>query len=185
MAEIKGRKQPLGFMSEEHKRKISEAQKGRSLTAEHRAKLRGKRPHAKPWNKGRRYSLRHHAQFFKGQPAWNKGKPLSEETKQKLRDAMKGRFVGSKGPGYIDGRTPIYQIIRHSLEYRLWRDAVFARDKYRCIWCGDARGGNLEADHIKPFAYFPELRFAIDNGRTLCHGCHKTTDTYGRKATHH
>lgn len=33
----------------------------------------------------------------------------------------------------------------------------------------------LQADHIKPFA------FAIDNGRTLCVACHKTTDTFGGK----
>ena len=68
---------------------------------------------------------------------------------------------------------------------RLWRKSVFERDNYTCVWCG-AKNGNgkaiiLQADHIKPFADYPELRFAIDNGRTLCIDCHKKTNDYGWK----
>lgn len=121
----------------------------------------------------------------------HKGKHRSEEVKKKLSEHFKLVYQGKNNPRYgirgefsprwKGGITPINKIIRGSLEYRLWRTAVFKRDNYTCIWCGDNRGGNLEADHIKPFAYYPELRFAIDNGRTLCHECHKTTDTYGGK----
>jgi len=92
---------------------------------------------------------------------------------------------GSLHYNWKGGRTSKNQLIRTSFEYKLWRTAVFERDNYTCIWC-DARSGNgkevvLNADHIKPFALFPELRFAIDNGRTLCVPCHKTTDTYAGK----
>lgn len=61
---------------------------------------------------------------------------------------------------------------QNTLEYRLWRTAVFERDEYACVWCGDSKSGNLQADHIKEFAKFPELRLDVDNGRTLCRGCH-------------
>ena len=167
--------------SEEHKRKLSDAQKGRSLTAEHRAKLRGSRPTAIPWNKGKAGYSVHSVESRRvlsrrlrgnkhgvGKRPWNKG--------------LAGYNAGSASSAWKGGVTPIHQTIRHSLEYRLWREAVFARDNYTCIWCGDNRGHNLEADHIKPFCNYPELRFAIDNGRTLCHDCHKKTGTYGRKA---
>jgi hypothetical protein len=115
----------------------------------------------------------------------NKGKIISLETRQKYKLLYKGKphpeQAGEKSPFWKGGITPIYQKIRHSLEYKLWREAVFKRDNYQCIWCSDNRGGNLNADHIKPFASYPELRFAIDNGRTLCVPCHRTTDTYGNR----
>ena len=117
-------------------------------------KLRGK----SPWNKGK-----------KGvQKAWNKGKKCPYHT-------------GPNNNKWKGGITPLNEKIRKSIEYKLWRESVFKRDDYTCIWCLK-KGGILNADHIKTFAFYPELRFAIDNGRTLCEECHRKTDTYGFRA---
>jgi hypothetical protein len=84
---------------------------------------------------------------------------------------------GANNPNWKGGITPVNQKIRASDEYRAWRLAVFKRDKYTCVWCGQV-GGKLHADHIKSFADFPELRLVLSNGRTLCIECHKKTDSY-------
>ncbi len=69
--------------------------------------------------------------------------------------------------------------IRYSIDMSEWRKSVFKRDEYKCQWCGDKSvAGNpvtLNAHHIRPFAKFPALRFAVDNGITLCETCHKKT----------
>lgn len=100
-----------------------------------------------------------------------------------ISKAKKGKPNPSQsGPNsnlWKGGVTEINKLIRTSTQYKLWRTAVFERDNYTCIWCGFK--GYIEADHIKPFSMFPELRFAIDNGRTLCKPCHLTTDTFGRR----
>lgn len=92
--------------------------------------------------------------------------------------------TGERGYNWRGGLTDKTKAIRNSTEYKLWRNAIFERDNYTCRFCGQ-HGGDMEADHIKPFALFPELRFAIDNGRTLCIDCHRTTDTYGRQKDIH
>lgn len=48
---------------------------------------------------------------------------------------------------------------------------VFACDNYTCQFC-DQYGGKLQVDHIKGWADYPELRFEMDNCRTLCMACH-------------
>lgn len=78
------------------------------------------------------------------------------------------------------GKTDEAKRLKSSAEYRQWREEVFRRDWYTCQICGEY-GGKLHADHIKRFSAFPELRFDVDNGRTLCESCHKETPTYGRR----
>lgn len=137
------------------------------------------------WNKGKHLSEAHKKALRK------KHKPLSIETRKKMSLYRKGRKLpllwrinislgqkGSKGSNWQGGLTPIYETIRHSMEYREWRRKVYERDNYTCIEC-NKRGGKLNADHIQPFSIFPELRFEISNGRTLCVPCHRKTDTWG------
>ena len=71
-------------------------------------------------------------------------------------------------------KRQINRCIRYSKKMDDWRISVFQRDDYTCQECGE-RGGYLEAHHIKPFAYFPELRFELSNGMTLCRKCHNKT----------
>lgn len=103
-----------------------------------------------------------------------KRSPRSEETKAKLVKALRGIPIGAKAWNWKGGITPLNIKIRGSGEHRQWSRDVFKRDNYTCVWCGDDRGGNLNADHIKLFSEYPKLRFEIDNGRTLCVSCHKT-----------
>lgn len=127
-----------------------------------------------------------------GRPSPKRGIPLSPETKAKLSLSLKGRhspmkgrpssYRGSRHHNWKGGITPINERIRHSIPYKEWRTAVFARDDYTCQLCKD-HGGTLHADHIKPFAYFPYLRFDVNNGRTLCVSCHLTTPTHGYGST--
>lgn len=70
----------------------------------------------------------------------------------------------------LDRRSAVE--IRRSTEYKEWRKAVFARDDYTCQHCG-ARGVKINAHHIKPFAWYPDLRTDVNNGITLCVKCHK------------
>lgn len=88
--------------------------------------------------------------------------------------------VGENSPGWRGGTTPLTALIRNSKRMQDWRKSVFKRDNWTCQDCG-IRGSYLEAHHIKSFKDFPELRFELENGLTLCKECHKVTDNYGIK----
>lgn len=94
---------------------------------------------------------------------------------------------GESHPSWMGGVTHPYRVIRKSPEYTAWRTAVFVRDNYTCQQCslraGQGKRVDLNADHIKPFALYPELRFELTNGRTLCVPCHRKTDTFGSKTS--
>lgn len=81
---------------------------------------------------------------------------------------------------WLGGITPENKAIRNSTKYAEWRKSVFERDNFTCQQCFQ-HGGDLEADHIKRFADYLELRFELSNGRTLCRKCHRKTETYGSR----
>ena len=125
------------------------------------------------------------------------GKKASDETKRKMSESHRGRKhtaeerirmsqaqKGEKAHNWKGGLKSIDKVIRNSVEYKLWREAVFKRDDWTCRLCLK-RGGKIEADHILPFSTHIELRFAIDNGRTLCKECHRKTPTWGKLAVNY
>jgi len=110
-----------------------------------------------------------------------KKRKASVETRKKMSEAHKG----SKGSNWRGGVTPEHKQIRRSLEYRLWREAVFKRDNWTCQEC-EARSKKgkrieLHPHHIKSFALYPKLRFKVSNGKTLCVECHEETDNYKKR----
>ena len=127
--------------------------------------------------------------FVKGHKSWNtgtnesgmKGKKHSSETKEKMRRSSCGELASN----WKGGVSSENELQRKSGKYKEWRTSVFERDNYTCVICGSkSTAGNrieLNADHIKQFATHPELRFDLDNGRTLCVDCHRKTDTWGKQ----
>lgn len=125
----------------------------------------------------------------------NLGKKYSEERKNKIsisnkiaytdknrREVLSRRMKeriergeintsGANNVNWKGGVTPENLRIRNSAEMKLWRKTIFERDNYTCVICKQY-GGRLSVDHIKPFSLYPELRFDLSNGRTVCWSCH-------------
>jgi hypothetical protein len=108
----------------------------------------------------------------KGKPSWNKG----------LKGFMKGRKVslltrqrqsisqlGNKNHNWKGGITSPSQI--KEFKYEIWKDKVIERDLSTCVICNKFCMYPI-AHHIKHAHTNPELKYSVDNGRTLCYDCH-------------
>ena len=118
--------------------------------------------------------------------------PLTVEQREHLSQRARGRRVspetiaraietkrrngtilsGSRHPFWKGGRP--WERFRDPAYVR-WRNAVLARDAYRCRNCGRQcrkHEKGLAAHHIRSYASEPELRFDLGNGLTLHRRCH-------------
>jgi len=141
---------------------------------------------------GRRNSP--NTEFKKGDVSWNKDTKHSKKHKENLKKAWgKKKEEGRGAPwnkgldGWNNGHEPYYIAYgkdnpnwkggvtvekRNGNKYKDWRINVYKRDGFSCVVCGSV-GKKLNAHHIKEWVKFPELRFDINNGVTMCEECHK------------
>jgi 5-methylcytosine-specific restriction endonuclease McrA len=73
--------------------------------------------------------------------------------------------------------SPFYVAYMQSPEWRLYRDAVKARDGYRCVRCGSRR--HLEVDH-KTYERLGHEK--LSDCQALCHRCHTRVTRQRRRA---
>lgn len=99
----------------------------------------------------------------------------------------KEQHSGENNWNWKGGITPLNHAVRECTQYKNWRTLIFQRDFYVCQHCGDKKGGNLIAHHIKFFSTLMEENhittteeaiqcetlWDVSNGITLCKKCHK------------
>jgi len=142
------------------KEKIGKANKGKKRTEETKEKQRQrklKNPVRYWLGKKRPEALNWLTPFEKGLIPWNKG------------------IRGKDSHSWKGGGVHLYKHYQNA-DYIEWRKKVFERDNYSCLNCG-ARGRKnqqvvLHPHHIKSYTNFPNIRYDVNNGVTLCVSCH-------------
>jgi 5-methylcytosine-specific restriction endonuclease McrA len=105
---------------------------------------------------------------------------LNQQRSERIAAVRKGKPRPElRGEGNPNWKGGTYGTERHTAmskaEYAMWRRSVYERDAYRCVACGET--GRLHAHHIKPWSLFPESRYDVANGATLCVHCHRKAHT--------
>ena len=125
-------------------------------------------------NYGKKFSPELRAKLSKAQLETpnhsTRGKRLSDEHRKKIAIGNIGKTVGDKNGNWKGGTSKEYAQLRTTFAYRKWKRAVLGRDDYTCVKCGEREG--VVPHHILEFAYYPDERFAVDNGVSVCFNCH-------------
>jgi len=114
---------------------------------------------------------------------WNKGKHWSEEIRKKISETNKKTKNRNRK---VNGKERCSYKHISDMEWRLWREKVFKRDNFICQRCGIKNHKGLgksvcfQSHHIKGWTDYPELRYKLDNGVTLCLECHRLIHRGGR-----
>lgn len=147
---------------------------GHPVSEKHREKLRNLMRGNTHWTKiktpyvmteNRRQQI---TRCLRGRTPWNTGK------KYVLAKRPGTGMKGPKNPRWISDRSKLSRVgeYRNSPAHRDWSRSVKNRDCWKCRISNGDCSGPVVAHHILPWATFPELRYEITNGITLCHSHH-------------
>lgn len=104
---------------------------------------------------------------------FGKKRPLTLEWRKKIGDSNKGekngRWISDRSKLKTSGNS---NLDRRSSAYSNWRREVWKRDNFKCKINNSNCLGRLETHHILGWTEYPELRYDINNGITLCHAHH-------------
>lgn len=108
--------------------------------------------------------------FKEGNIPWNKGIELPKDMKSRISFGRRGKMIGENHPRWIQDRSLVKVGDRKLNDpmQKQWRRSVKNRDCWVCRLKDSNCNGKLEAHHILPWSEFPELRYQISNGITLC-----------------
>ena len=165
--------------TEEHKTKISKANKGRKHSQESITKMSENQMGKNNSFYGKRHSPETIAKMSEDRTGDNHpkgmlGKKHSPTTRKKLSLSRK-RNCSEDEPNYIHGKFALHDE---------WKRLVLERDNYTCVICKNPNK-RPNTHHIFPRREYPngEDLFGIWNGITLCNSCHRKA--HGRDKEYH
>lgn len=103
--------------------------------------------------------------------AYKKGTTMSAESRIKMSKAKQGMFLGSSNPNWKGAEVSDDVRERRSYDAKQWRLACRERDGNKCSLCNSTE--RLHVHHILSFKDYPERRWDINNGQTVCASCHE------------
>jgi hypothetical protein len=111
--------------------------------------------------------------YGKGHSPWNTGIPWSEEVKKKLR-GKRPHTAGENNHAWVGGK------------YGYWKKECIKRDNHICQDCKIQYllAGMLDVHHLKSKSKYPELRYDLNNGITLCPNCHRIRTLQQKKVNY-
>jgi len=112
-----------------------------------------------------------------GLPLCKCGKQLSAYTYTRCIDCHKKEVLKAKGEehfNWIKDRNQVKMSEKHGYDsnYKFWMISVRNRDNWKCKINNCDCSGRLESHHILSWKEYPELRYNINNGITLCQKHH-------------
>lgn len=111
-------------------------------------------------------------------PSWKGGKPKCLDCAVELQFSYKSKrcrgchtkySIKENSANWRGGITSKNKLERIKFSKTVAKE-IYKRDNYTCQLCGSQK--DLQVDHIQSWAEYVELRFSMDNCRTLCMKCH-------------